>query len=73
MISSISSPGRTSTASFINLVDDLKISQQDIRQKLKEHNILVGLAGERGFRLVTHYWIDDDCIQKTINTFRNLL
>ena len=58
---------------FINLVDDLKISQQDIRQKLKEHNILVGLAGERGFRLVTHYWIDDDCIQKTINTFRNLL
>ena len=58
---------------FINLADDIKMSPQDIRQKLKEHNILVGLAGERGFRLVTHYWIDDDCIHKTINTFRNLL
>jgi len=42
-------------------------------EKLKEAGILVGVAGERRFRLVTHYWIDDRAVQKTIEAFQELM
>jgi len=37
-----------------------------IKESLKRHGILAGLSAPGEFRLVTHYWIDDEDIQKTI-------
>ncbi|RME06409.1 MAG: threonine aldolase, partial [Anaerolineae bacterium] len=35
--------------------------------------IRVGTVGERRFRLVTHYWIDDAAVQRTVQAFADVL
>jgi threonine aldolase len=58
---------------FLKLKDDLKLSGVEVRDRLKDMGILVGLIGDRRFRLVTHYWIGDQDIAKTINSFATAL
>ena len=43
---------------------------EQIEQKMKEHGILVHSTGPRRFRLVTHYWIDDSAVEKTVEAFK---
>ena len=40
---------------------------------LKAEGILVGGVGPYSLRLVTHYWIDDAAVEKTISVFSKLL
>jgi hypothetical protein len=40
---------------------------------LKGRGVLIGSTGERSFRLVTHYWIDDEGVEKTIEAFRAVM
>jgi hypothetical protein len=35
--------------------------------------VLVDWAGPRRFRLVTHYWIEDQGVEKTTEAFREVL
>jgi hypothetical protein len=35
--------------------------------------VLVGVVGERRFRLVTHYWIDDLGVENALSGFRRVL
>ena len=58
---------------FVDLVDDVALSSMDILNKLKSNNILVGLVGNRGFRLVTHYGIDEESIYRAVDVFKNIL
>lgn len=44
-----------------------------IAQMLAERGIRVGDVGPRSFRLVTHYWIDDQAVEKTIAAFQEVL
>ena len=46
---------------------------QEMALLLKEKDILVGVVGERSFRLVTHYWIDDTAVQQAVATFSAIL
>ena len=58
---------------FMNLSDDVELSASEVAEKLKEHGILAGVAGARRFRLVTHYWIDDKAVERTVSAFDTVL
>jgi threonine aldolase len=42
---------------FFGLRDDAGITAPELAARLKTHNILIMVMGERQFRAVTHYWI----------------
>jgi len=45
----------------------------EVAENMMDYGILAGIAGKRRFRLVTHYWIDDEAVEKTIEAFSALL
>jgi threonine aldolase len=58
---------------FPSLVDDFKFSAADVAKKLADGGIKVGVVGAKKFRMVTHYWIDDAAIEKTVAAVRAAL
>jgi len=58
---------------YLSFSDLILINARTIAQELKDAGILVGAAGPRQFRLVTHYWIDDEAVNMTIRTFEEIL
>jgi threonine aldolase len=55
---------------FLTLTAQVKAATEELVGELKQHGVLVDVSGERRFRLVTHYWIDDAGVEKTIEAFR---
>jgi threonine aldolase len=58
---------------FMNLADDVPLSANEVAERMKACNVLIGVAGARRFRLVTHCWIDDDGVEKAVNAFGEVL
>ncbi|MFH1523903.1 MAG: low-specificity L-threonine aldolase [Chloroflexota bacterium] len=58
---------------FFSLAPDVQSTTEEVIDGLKKNGVLIGAEGERYFRLVTHYWIDDAGIEKTIAAFRDVL
>lgn len=58
---------------FLALTADVKCTTEEFIERLKEFGVLVGATGERHYRLVTHYWIDDAGVDKAITAFRSVL
>lgn len=58
---------------FVKLDERVELSSPQIAQRLREYDVRVGPVGNRRFRLVTHYWIDDEGIERTIDAFRKVL
>lgn len=58
---------------FFNLADSVQLTVEQIEARMRERGILVHATGKRRFRLVTHYWIDDDGVEKTIAAFKAVL
>ena len=58
---------------FFDLAPQVKMSIDEIAQEMKGRGILIADAGPRRFRLVTHYWIDDAGIEKTISALGSVL
>lgn len=56
---------------YFNLSDEIALDAEQIAEKMKQRGVLVGPEGERRFRLVTHYWIDDIAVDKTVSAFRD--
>lgn len=54
---------------FFNLATHVKLSTNEIEKKLKTRGILAHASDARRFRLVTHYWIDDAAVDKTVAAF----
>lgn len=50
-----------------------KISTSEMIQKLAAEKIKIGSMGEGSFRLVTHAWISDDDVDRTIDAFARCL
>ena len=50
---------------FLSLRPDVKCTTDELIEKLKERGVLIGATGERQYRLVTHYWIEDAGVEKT--------
>lgn len=58
---------------FFTLADSVKLSTAEIEKKLAKRGILTSASGPRRFRLVTHCWIDDLGVDKTVAAFREVL
>jgi len=58
---------------YFNLADDLNVTAQQIGERMQASDVLVDAENSRRFRLVTHYWIDDDAVEKSIAVFRKAL
>jgi len=58
---------------YFTLADSLKLNASQTAEKMKEHGVLVDPDDWRRFRLVTHYWVDDEAVEKTISAFEKVL
>jgi len=58
---------------FMNLSQEIGMNAPEVAENMMDYGILAGIAGKRRFRLVTHYWIDDEAVEKTIEAFSALL
>ncbi|MGA9398103.1 MAG: low-specificity L-threonine aldolase [Anaerolineaceae bacterium] len=55
---------------YISLKDEIVLNTGDIAATMEKQGIRVGVINPRRFRLVTHYWIDDEAVGKVISAFR---
>jgi threonine aldolase len=58
---------------YLNLSENVQTDAHQITQKMKDHGVLVDPESPRRFRLVTHYWIDDQAVEKTVSAFQKVL
>jgi len=58
---------------YFNLADTIPFDENAICEKMLKFDVLVDWAGPRRFRLVTHYWVDEAAVQKTIQAFQAVL
>lgn len=58
---------------YFELAPDEKMSALEFVQEMKSCGILIGGSGPRRFRLVTHYWIDDAAVQRTLSALADIL
>ncbi len=58
---------------FFDFAPAVRASALEVAEKLKAYGILVSPSGQRRFRLVTHYWIDDSAVDKTVAAFAETL
>jgi hypothetical protein len=48
---------------------EAKLDSNEVFIRLKQSGILVDVTGPRSFRLVLHYGIDDEAVNKTVAAF----
>ncbi len=58
---------------FVSLDQSVTKNPKEVAEELNRQGIKVGVTGPRSFRLVTHYWIDDAAVERTIEAFKNAL
>jgi len=63
----------TTNMVFLSVSDQVNYSAQQISTLLDKKGIRIGSVGEKRFRMVTHYWINDDDIDRTIEAFGSIL
>jgi threonine aldolase len=57
---------------FANIADPIRSDAAQIAELFRAKGVLVGVTGERRFRFVTHYWVDDNAVQRTIQTWQEI-
>ncbi|GAB4521821.1 MAG: low-specificity L-threonine aldolase [Anaerolineales bacterium] len=55
---------------YLSLDTTVPAGARQIADDLRARGILIGVVGERRFRLVTHYWIDDQAVEATVAAFK---
>jgi threonine aldolase len=58
---------------FPELSLDARVPLATLAQELLQQGIKIDVVSERMFRLVTHYWIDDADVERTLLQFSSLL
>lgn len=58
---------------FASLANDVPFTGAEAAARLAAKGVKVGVVGPRRFRMVTHYWITDDGIQQTLDSFKKVL
>jgi threonine aldolase len=57
---------------FLKLDGKFPLDAPQTAARLKGLGVLAGDTGPRSFRLVTHYWIDDQAVKKAIQAFHQV-
>jgi threonine aldolase len=63
----------TTNMAFPSINKDIPLKTAEVVDRLNAKGIRVGVVGTRRFRLVTHYWIDDAAVERTIQAFAEIL
>ena len=63
----------TTNMVFIAINAQVDYSAQQISSMLEKQGIRIGIVGKKRFRMVTHYWVNDDDINQTIKAFGVIL
>ena len=71
-ISDLEVPPQYTNIVRFQLSEDAKIKPEDLLAKLNAQGIRIGRGGPWGFRAVTHYWIDDQALEKTLSAFHKI-
>jgi threonine aldolase len=58
---------------YIRISSEVPYSTEDFTSNLEKMGIRIAAVGDRSFRLVTHYWIRDEDVSHTIESFQFLL
>ncbi len=58
---------------YFDLTPDALLSGSEVVTRLQDRGVLVGYASDRGFRAVTHCWIDDAGIQAALAALREVM
>jgi threonine aldolase len=58
---------------FARLDEQHPLSTRQVSDRLLERGVKVMVAGSRRFRMVLHYWVDDEGVEKTLEAFRQVL
>ena len=58
---------------YFDLEDRVKLTENQIIDEMKKYGVLVDWSAPRQFRLVTHYWVDDAGVEKTVKAFNEVL
>jgi threonine aldolase len=57
---------------FVNIDDTIQLKATQLAELFKRKGVLVGIAGERRFRFVTHYWVDDAAVQNVTKAWQEI-
>lgn len=58
---------------YFRLADRVELTAFEVAARLKEQGVLILPRDARSFRAVTHYWIDADAVDHTLEVVRNVL
>ncbi|MBL8100602.1 MAG: low-specificity L-threonine aldolase [Anaerolineales bacterium] len=58
---------------YFNISNHIALTDNQIIDEIKKYGVLVDWTAPRRFRLVTHYWVDDTGMKKTIDAFAKVL
>ena len=58
---------------YCNLEESVSLSGQAFARRLKEEGVRVGRTADRRYRMVVHYWIDDQDVERVIASFDKIL
>jgi threonine aldolase len=58
---------------YLNLSAEVPTDAGHIAEKMRKLGVLVDPENARRFRLVTHYWIDDEAVTATVSAFEKAL
>jgi threonine aldolase len=58
---------------YFRLTNDVALSAPEVEARLKAQNVLILARSDRHFRAVTHYWIDDEAVTRTVAAVRSVL
>lgn len=58
---------------YFDIHPNIKMTDNQIVEEIKKYGVMIDWASARRFRLVTHYWVDDVGVEKTIQAFANVL
>ncbi|MEW6503443.1 MAG: low-specificity L-threonine aldolase [Chloroflexota bacterium] len=58
---------------FVSLREEVAKTAKEVAEELFQRGIRVGVTAPRTFRLVLHYWINDEDVEQTIRAFADVL
>ena len=58
---------------FVNLTAGHPKSAEQVEAELAKEKVLVEVAGPGAFRLVTHFWINDEDAERTVQAFKRVI
>ena len=58
---------------YLRLAEDAAMDASALADAVAKKNIKIHLVGGNRIRLVTHYWIDDEAVEKAVGAFGEAL